>query len=81
MNNFLNALKDETNYTYTENGGITHKTTKSDLLDMFALGGSMRNRSDDDVILMFKNAYTENPLYALKCLFYIRNCRGGKLFA
>ena len=78
MNNFLNALKDETNYTYTENGGITHKTTKSDLLDMFALGGSMRNRSDDDVILMFKNAYAENPLYALKCLFYLRNCRGGQ---
>lgn len=78
MNNFLNALKDETNYTYTENGGVTHKTTKSALLDMFALGGSMRNRSDEDVILMFKNAYEENPLYALKCLFYERNCRGGQ---
>lgn len=78
MNNFLNALKDETNYTYTENGGVTHKTTKSALLDMFALGGSMRSRSDEDVILMFKNAYEENPLYALKCLYYERNCRGGQ---
>ena len=45
---------------------------------MFALGGSMRNRSDEDVILMFKNAYEENSLYALKCLFYERNCRGGQ---
>lgn len=78
MNNFLDALKDKTNYTYTENGGVTHKTSKSALLDMFALGGSMRNRSDEDVILMFKNAYEENPLYALKCLFYERNCRGGQ---
>ena len=78
MNNFLDALKDKTNYTYTENGGVTHKTTKSALLDMFALGGSMRNRSDEDVILMFKNAYEENSLYALKCLFYERNCRGGQ---
>ena len=78
MNNFLNALKDETNYTYTENGGVTHKTTKSDLLDMFALGGSMRNRSDEDVILLFKNALEENPVYALKCLYYLRNCRGGQ---
>lgn len=77
MNNFLNALKTETNYTYTENGGITHKTTHSALLDMFALGGSMRNRSNEDIITMFKQAYMENPEYALKCLYYLRDCRGG----
>ena len=57
MNTFMNALKNETNYTYTENGGLTHKTTNSALLDMFGMGGSMRNRSDEDVILMFKKAY------------------------
>ena len=78
MTTFLNALKDETNFTYTENGGITHKTTKSDLLDMFAMGAAMRNRSDEDVILMFRKAYAENPTYALKCLFYIRDIRGGQ---
>lgn len=78
MSKFLNALKDETNFTYTENGGITHKTTKSDLLDMFAMGAAMRNRSDEDVILMFRKAYAENPTYALKCLFYIRDIRGGQ---
>jgi len=77
MNTLLNGLKDNFNYTHTENGAITHKTTKSALLDMFGMGGSMRNRSDDDVILMFKNAYEENPEYALKCLFYLRDCRGG----
>ena len=77
MNKFLNGLVDKTNYITTENGAIAHRTTKSDLLDMFALGGSMRNRSDEDVILMFKKAYAENPLYALKCLFYLRDCRGG----
>ena len=78
MNKFLNALKDETNFTYTENGGITHKTTRSDLLDMFAMGAAMRNRSNEDVILMFRKAYEENPVYALKCLFYIRDVRGGQ---
>ena len=81
MNQLLNGLKNQSNFTLTENGAITHKTTKSMLLDMFAMGAAMRNRSDNDVICMFKNAYEENPEYALKCLFYIRDVRGGKLFA
>ena len=78
MNALLNGMKDATNYTLTENGGITHVTTKSDLLDMFAMGAAMRSRSDADVILMFMKAFKENPSYALKCLFYIRDVRGGQ---
>lgn len=78
MNKFINAMYDANNYAYTENGAITHKTTKSMLLDMFAMGAAMRNRSDADVLLMFANAYKENPEYALKCLFYIRDVRGGQ---
>lgn len=78
MNSFLNALTDANNFTLTQNGAITHCTTKSDLLDMFAMGASMRNRSDADVILMFQKAYEENPIYALKCLFYLRDVRGGQ---
>jgi hypothetical protein len=74
----MNAMVDATNYTLTENGGVTHKTTKSDLLDLFAMGAAYRNRSDSDVINLFKNAYAENPVYALKCLFYIRDIRGGQ---
>ena len=78
MNKFMNGLTNATNFTYTENGAVTHKTTKSDLLDMFAMGAAMRNRSDSDVIVMFRNAFAENPVYALKCLFYIRDIRGGQ---
>ena len=78
MNKFLNGLEDATNYTYTENGAVTHTTTKSALLDMFAMGAAMRSRSDEDVILMFRKAFAENPVYALKCLFYIRDIRGGQ---
>jgi len=77
-NTFMNGLQNNANYGYTENGAIKHNTTKSDLLDMFALGGSYRKRSDDDVINLFKNAYAENPKYALKCLFYLRDVRGGQ---
>ena len=78
MNKFMNEMANATNYTYTENGAVTHKTTKSDLLDMFAMGAAMRTRSDEDVILMFRKAFKENPVYALKCLFYIRDVRGGQ---
>ena len=77
-NTFMNGLKSATNFAYTENGAVTHRTTQSDLLDMFALGGAYRSRSDEDVILLFKNAYAENPVYALKCLFYLRDVRGGQ---
>lgn len=78
MNKFLNGLTDATNFKYTENGSLTHCSTKSALLDMFAMGAAMRKRTDEDIILMFRKAFAENPVYALKCLFYIRDVRGGQ---
>lgn len=77
MNELLKNLKMDTNYTLTENGALTHVTTLDKVLDMFAMGGSMRNRSDDDIINMFKQAYEEDKTLALKCLFYLRDVRGG----
>ena len=78
MNEFLKAMKSDTNYGYTENGGIKHTSTLNKVLDMFALGGSMRNRSNDDVIRIFREAYEEDASLALKCLFYLRDIRGGQ---
>lgn len=78
MNTFMSGLTNATNYTKTENGAVAHKSTNSAVYDMFALGAAMRNRSDEDIILKFKNAYLENPELALKCLFYIGDCRGGQ---
>jgi hypothetical protein len=74
----MSGLKTATNFTYTENGALTHKTTESDLLDLFAMGAAYRTRSNEDVIVLFKNAFVENPTYALKCLFYLRDIRGGQ---
>ena len=78
MNGFINELEKETNYTYTENGAITHKFTLNAVYDLFALGGSYRSRDDDDCILLFKKALEENEELALKCLFYLRDIRGGQ---
>lgn len=80
-NSFLNGLQNETNFVTTENGAVAHKSALSEVLDMFAFGGSYRNRSDEDCILLFKNALEEDEILALKCLFYLRDCRGGKLVA
>lgn len=78
MNTYMNALKNTTNFTHTENGMLTHKTTESAVLDMFGQAAAYRNRSDEDCILLFKNAFEEDPILALKCLFYLRDVRGGQ---
>lgn len=78
MNTLLNGMKNAANFGLTENGGIKHNTTMSGLLDLFAMGAAMRQRSDADCILLFKKAYEENSEYAMKCLFYIGDCRGGQ---
>ena len=78
MNEYLKNLKVDNNYDYTENGGIKHKTTMSNVLDMFAMGGAMRNHTEDDIITMFKKAYNEDHTLALRCLFYLRDVRGGQ---
>ena len=78
MNTFMRALENESNMGYTENGARTYKSTMDGLLDLFALGGAYRSRSDADVINLFQKAYEESPVYALKCLFYLRDVRGGQ---
>ena len=78
MNTFMNSLQNTYNYKRTENQALAHKSTGSAVYDMFALGSAYRSRSDVDCILLFKNAFEEDETLALKCLFYIRDCRGGQ---
>lgn len=77
-NKFMSGLKTATNYTYTENGALTHKSTLNALYDLFAMGGAYRKRSDDDCIALFSKAYNESPVYAMKCLFYLRDILQGQ---
>lgn len=78
MNTFISSLEHDQNLKRTENGAVAHSSTMSKLYDLFALGGAYRTRSDADVIHLFKQAMEEHELYALKCLFYLRDVRGGQ---
>lgn len=78
VNKFMSGLSATNNIGYTENGAVKRTTTGTALLDLFAMGAAMRNRSDEDCILMFQKAFQENSVYAMKCLFYIRDVRGGQ---
>lgn len=73
----LDLLKETVNKTFTENGAATYVTTGSDCLDMFSDIGGMRKAEEKKIIDCFIRAYTENPDYAVKLLFYARDVRGG----
>lgn len=77
-NTLLNSLIEDNNYKLTENGAIAQKSTLNAVYDLFALGGAYRNRTDDDCIYLFKKAFEADPVLALKCLFYLRDIRGGQ---
>ena len=78
MNTLINAIDNEQNYTVTENGAATLKSTLKHTVDFFGLGGALRSRTDADVISLFSKAFSEDPLVSMKILFYARNIRGGQ---
>lgn len=78
MNDFLNALKTENNYTRTENGAVAYKSTMNACLDAFGSLGAMRFSSDEDIIRVFSKAFAEDRALATKMLFYMRDIRGGQ---
>lgn len=74
----MDNLEKNTNYKLTENGSLSHKSTLSAVYDMFAFGGAYRNRTEDECIEQFIKALDENEALAMKCLFYLRDIRGGQ---
>ena len=73
----LEYLKNEANRTYTENGAVTHATTYSDCLDLFATIGALRSSNEQEILKRFVRAFTEDPDLAMKTLFFARDVRGG----
>ena len=73
----LTVLKQSLNYTYTENGAWTYKSSESFCLDFFATAGALRNAADEEIIERFIRAFAEERKYAMKTLFFARDVRGG----
>jgi hypothetical protein len=74
----LNQLKNATNVAYTANGARAYATTGSAVLDFFSKGGALRQTRDAEKIALFTKAFAEDPVLALKALFYFRDVRGGQ---
>lgn len=74
---FLQALKTTANFTRTENGAKTLRSSGSDVVDLFACVGALRHMNDADVLRRFYPAWAEDRDLAMKILFYARDVRGG----
>lgn len=75
--NFAEAIKNEQKWTRTENGAVALNTTGTYLLDLFSTIGSLRQREAVEIETMVEEAYKEDPLNTVKCIFYARDVREG----
>ena len=76
---FMNAIKNELNNEtkLTENGAVAYRTSGKKLLDLNFSVASLRGASEQTIINKFMDAYWEDPIMAIKWLFYTRDCREG----
>ena len=76
---FINAIANELNNETqrTENGAVSYRTSGKKLLDLNFAVASLRRATEQEIINKFMNAYWEDPVVAVKWLFYTRDCREG----
>jgi hypothetical protein len=75
MTTLLSAM--QTKDSYTENGMVTNSTSLNNCVDLFFQIGAMRGQDKARLINAFTKAFGENPLTAMKLLFWARDVRGG----
>jgi len=76
---FEEALKSElkNEKTLSDNGAVMHATTGKALLDINFSVSSLRQADETTIEKKFAEAYFEDPLLAVKWLFFSRDVRGG----
>jgi hypothetical protein len=76
---FEDAVKAElkNELVLSNNGAVMHATTGKALLDLNFSVSSLRNASDADIVKKFTSAWFENPVLAVKWMFFARDIRGG----
>jgi hypothetical protein len=74
---FLTQLQKNTNKSArTENGAVSNRSTLDPVLDYFSRAGAMR-ADVNGAVSLFKKAFNADPQLAVRCLFYLRDIRGG----
>lgn len=74
-NSLLSAM--QTKDSRTENGMATNSTSLNNCVDLFFQIGAMRGQDKNRLINVFTKAFGENPLNAMRLLFWARDIRGG----
>lgn len=77
MSKLATAIKKSQNYTTTENGALSLKSTNSELLDLFSNGAAKRN-DQSGLVNLFRKALSEDEVLAVTCGFYIGAVRVGQ---
>jgi len=77
VNSLKNTLNEDFNYTLTENGALSYRTTGKNLLDINFAVASLRSADEEEIINRFMKAYYEDKILAMKWLFFARDIRGG----
>lgn len=77
INELMKELDNIYNISTTENGALGYKTTGKNLLDLHFSISSLRNASEEEIIRKFIDAFCEEPILAIKWLFYCRDIRKG----
>jgi hypothetical protein len=71
----IDVLREED--SFTENGMVTNSSSLNNCTDFFFMAGAMRNEKEDRIIAKFYMALVEDPLWAMRLLFWARDIRGG----
>lgn len=76
---FIEALEKEMNTkkSITENGAVAYKSSGSKMLDFNFKLSSFRNETEAKIEKDFVSMYFENPLMAIKYMFYVGDIREG----
>lgn len=77
--NFMSAMKTEldSRKTLTENGAVAYATSGKELLDFLFAVSALRQADAKYIKKRFAGIYYEDPMIAIKFLFWLRDCRGG----
>lgn len=75
---FSSLMEESSNIAYTENGALSNQSSLDLVLDLFAMGGSVRKRSKAERYDMISFALAQNLELGLRALLYLGDVREGQ---